>query len=73
MKKAIKKAVLGAVGEVLGPQPSLAIVRFWQGVVEVVLRVAIMVSSSCDSITDVRMWGGGGEYYVWGLLRKEGT
>ena len=47
VKKAVKKAVLGAVGEVLGPRPCLAIVSFWQGIVEIVLRVAVVVSVSC--------------------------
>jgi hypothetical protein len=29
---------------VMGPRPGLAIVRFWQGVVEIVLRILWIVS-----------------------------
>ena len=31
-------------GRVLGPRPGLAIVSFWQGIVEVVLRSVALVS-----------------------------
>lgn len=34
-----------AVKMVMGPRPGLVIVRFWQGVVEIVLRVLLIVSS----------------------------
>ena len=30
--------------KVLGPHPGLAIVKFWQGVVEIILRVITLVS-----------------------------
>ena len=31
-------------GRVLGPRPGKAIVTFWQGIVEIILRVVVMVS-----------------------------
>lgn len=34
-------------GKVLGPRPGRAIVTFWQGVVEIILRVVIVVSIVC--------------------------
>lgn len=33
-----------AAATVMGPRPGLAIVKFWQGVVEIVLRVITIVS-----------------------------
>ncbi len=36
---------MDAVGTVLGPQPGLVILKFWQGVVEIVLRIIVIVSS----------------------------
>lgn len=31
-------------GKVLGPRPGRAIVSFWQGIVEIILRVVVAVS-----------------------------
>ena len=37
-----------AGGRVLGPRPGMAIVSFWQGIVEIVLRAVALVSgTSC--------------------------
>lgn len=33
-------------GKVLGPRPGKAIVSFWQGIVEIILRAAIAVSGA---------------------------
>ena len=33
-----------AVGSVFVPRPTLAILRFWQGIVEIILRAAVIVS-----------------------------
>ena len=33
------------IKDVLSPSPSLAIVKFWQGIVEIVLRSVTIVSS----------------------------
>ena len=33
-----------AVAKVMGPRPGLAILKFWQGVVEIVLRIITIVS-----------------------------
>ena len=33
-----------AAAMVLGPRPGLIIVKFWQGVVEIILRVIVIVS-----------------------------
>ena len=34
----------GVVKTVLGPRPGLVICKFWQGIVEIVLRIIVMVS-----------------------------
>ena len=39
-----KAAKAKAVGSVFVPHPTLAIVRFWQGIVEIILRAAVIVS-----------------------------
>ena len=33
-------------GRVLGPRPGIAIVTFWQGIVEIILRGIVLVRSS---------------------------
>ena len=33
-----------AVGSVFAPHPTFAILRFWQGIVEIILRAAVIVS-----------------------------
>ena len=39
-----KAAKAKAIGSVFVPHPTLAILRFWQGIVEIVLRAAVIVS-----------------------------
>ena len=34
-----------ALIDIFGPHPTLALVKFWQGVVEVCIRIAIIVSA----------------------------
>ena len=38
-------------GKVLGPRPGLAIVSFWQGILEIVLRALALVSHTSDCAT----------------------
>lgn len=38
-------------GKVLGPRPGLAIVSFWQGILEIVLRALALVSHTSDHVT----------------------
>ena len=35
-------------GKVLGPRPGLAIVSFWQGILEIILRALALVSHTSD-------------------------
>ena len=37
-------------GKVLGPRPGLAIVSFWQGILEIVLRALALVSHTSDHV-----------------------
>ena len=82
-------AVSGATGKIamgmFGPQPSITIVTFWQGIVEIVLRALTIVSQLHCSIEYMRecvadwkkeknvltsaMWLGL-QRRVWGLLRN---
>ena len=48
-----KVAKAKAVGSVFVPHPTLAIFRFWQGIVEIVLRAAVIVSLPRSVFMDV--------------------
>ena len=43
-KRTSKAAKAKVVGSVFVPHPTLAILRFWQGIVEIILRAAAIVS-----------------------------
>jgi len=53
MTEAVTEFILDEVGDaaketlinIYGPHPTLALVKFWQGVVEVCIRIAIIVSA----------------------------
>lgn len=36
--------------EIYGPHPSLALVKFWQGIVELCIRISIVVSCVASSV-----------------------
>lgn len=44
LKSKIRDKAMDAAKMVMGPRPGLAIVKFWQGVVEIVLRILVIVS-----------------------------
>ena len=56
-------AVSGAAGKaamgMFGPHPSITIVTFWQGILEIVLRGIGVVSSLLTSVSSTNMYGRG--------------
>ena len=52
-------------GKVLGPRPGLAILSFWQGILEIVLRTLALVSHGLHHILLV--------YVYWNMSRKFST
>lgn len=45
VEKKVEDAAKVALIDIFGPHPTLAIVKFWQGIVEVCIRTAIIVSA----------------------------